>query len=174
MRTPVAQLRWLSDKYPWEMYEPPYPPNYEINSTTIVLLEEWLWHWITNKGWYAIKQRNQTKPNQKENILGLPIKWMTFALQLNWERPKKNFHHFWSLFIWFVGYHPPFSTQWTSPSTIYSSSYKYQGRLKGEEQLLIRIVLERWRLEIALDHITCYRNNGSQYYRWTIALFCIH
>ena len=23
----------------------------------------------------------------------------------------------------FVGYHPPFSTQWTSPSAIYSSSY---------------------------------------------------
>ena len=36
------------------------------------------------------------------------------------------------------------------------------------------IVLERWRLEIALDHLTCYRNNGSQYNRWTISLFCIH
>ena len=39
-------------------------------------------------------------------------------------------------------------------------------------QLLIGIVLERWRLEIALDHLTCYRNNGSQYYLWTI--FFIH
>ena len=48
------------------------------------------------------------------------------------------------------------------------------GRLEGEEQLLIGIVLECWRLEIALDHLTCYRNNGSQYYRWTISLFCIH
>ena len=47
-------------------------------------------------------------------------------------------------------------------------------RPEGEEQLLIGIVLERWRLEIALDHLTCYRNNGSQYYRWTISLFCIH
>ena len=28
-------------------------------------------------------------------------------------------------------------------------------------QLLIGIVPERWRLEIALDHLTCNRNNGS-------------
>ena len=78
------------------------------------------------------------------------------------------------IFISIIGYHPPFSTQWTSPSAIYSSSYKYHGRLEGEEQLLIGIVLKRWRVEIALDHLTCYRNNGSQYYRWTISLFCIH
>ena len=49
-----------------------------------------------------------------------------------------------------------------------------QTRVEGEEQLLIGIVLERWRLEIALDHLTCYRNNRSQYYRWTIFLFCIY
>ena len=24
-------------KYPWERYEPPYPPNYGLNSTTTVL-----------------------------------------------------------------------------------------------------------------------------------------
>ena len=30
----------LSDKYPWERYEPPYPPSYGLNSTTAVLLEE--------------------------------------------------------------------------------------------------------------------------------------
>ena len=46
--------------------------------------------------------------------------------------------------------------------------------IAGEEQLLIGIVLEHWRLEIALDHLTCYSNNGRQYYRWTISLFCIH
>ena len=34
----------LSDKYPWERYEPPYPPSYGLNSTTTVLLGEWLWH----------------------------------------------------------------------------------------------------------------------------------
>ena len=39
VRTPVALLRSLSDKYPWERYEPPYPPSYWLNSTTAVLLE---------------------------------------------------------------------------------------------------------------------------------------
>ena len=34
----------LSDKYPWERYEPPYPPSYGLNSTTTVLLGEWHWH----------------------------------------------------------------------------------------------------------------------------------
>ena len=37
-------LASLSGKYPWERYEPPYPPSYGLNSTTIVLLGEWLWH----------------------------------------------------------------------------------------------------------------------------------
>ena len=40
----VAQLHWLSDKYPWERYEPPYPLSYVLNSTTIVLLKGWIWH----------------------------------------------------------------------------------------------------------------------------------
>ena len=39
----------------------PYPPSYGLNSTNTVLLGEWLWHQITYKGWYAIKQRNQRK-----------------------------------------------------------------------------------------------------------------
>ena len=34
----------LLGKYPWERYEPPYPPSYVLNSTTTVLLGEWLWH----------------------------------------------------------------------------------------------------------------------------------
>ena len=42
--TPVALLCSLSGKYPWEKYENPYPPSYGLNSTTIVLLGEWLWH----------------------------------------------------------------------------------------------------------------------------------
>ena len=41
---PVALLRSLLGKYPWERYEPPYPPSYGLNSTTTVLLGEWLWH----------------------------------------------------------------------------------------------------------------------------------
>ena len=40
VRTPVALLRSLSGKYPWERYEPPYPPSYGVNSTTTVLLGE--------------------------------------------------------------------------------------------------------------------------------------
>ena len=40
VRTPVALLRSLSGKYPWERYEPPYPPSYGLNSTTTVLLGE--------------------------------------------------------------------------------------------------------------------------------------
>ena len=42
-------------------YEPAYPPSYGLNSTTTVLLGECLWHEITYKGRYVIKQRNQTK-----------------------------------------------------------------------------------------------------------------
>ena len=40
VRPPVALLRSLSGKYPWESYEPPYPPSYGLNSTTTVLLGE--------------------------------------------------------------------------------------------------------------------------------------
>ena len=39
VRTPFALLRSLSGKYPWERYEPPYPPSYGLNSTTTVLSE---------------------------------------------------------------------------------------------------------------------------------------
>ena len=37
----------------------PYPTSNGLNSTTTVLLGEWLWHWITYRGWYDIKQRIQ-------------------------------------------------------------------------------------------------------------------
>ena len=33
-------LQSLLGKYPWERYEPTYPPNYGLNSTTTVLLGE--------------------------------------------------------------------------------------------------------------------------------------
>ena len=42
--TTVALLRSLSGKYPWERYEHLYLPSYGLNSTTTVLLGEWLWH----------------------------------------------------------------------------------------------------------------------------------
>ena len=35
----VALLNSLSDKYPWERYEPPYLPSYGLNSTNTVLLD---------------------------------------------------------------------------------------------------------------------------------------
>ena len=44
VRIPVALLRSLSGKYPWERYEPPYSPSYWLNCTTTVLLGKWLWH----------------------------------------------------------------------------------------------------------------------------------
>ena len=40
----LGNLRSLLDKYPWKKYEPPYPPSYGLNSTFIVLLEEWIWY----------------------------------------------------------------------------------------------------------------------------------
>ena len=40
----IALLRSLSGKYSWKRYELPYPPSYGLNSTTTVLLGEWLWH----------------------------------------------------------------------------------------------------------------------------------
>ena len=43
-RVRTSLLHWLSDKYPWEKYESPNPPSYGLNSTTTVLLGEWLWH----------------------------------------------------------------------------------------------------------------------------------
>ena len=39
VRTPVALLRSLSGKYPWERYEPSYSPSYGLNSTTVLLGE---------------------------------------------------------------------------------------------------------------------------------------
>ena len=36
VRTPVALLCSLSGKYPWERYEPPYPPSYGLNSKLLL------------------------------------------------------------------------------------------------------------------------------------------
>ena len=44
VRTPVVLLHSLSGKYSLERYEPPYHPSYGLNSTTTILLGEWLWH----------------------------------------------------------------------------------------------------------------------------------
>ena len=46
-------------------------PSNGLNCITAVFLRERLWHWIIHEGWYAIKQRNQIKPNQTfcDNLL---------------------------------------------------------------------------------------------------------
>ena len=36
---PVTLLHSLLDQYPKERYKSPYPPNYELNSTTTILLQ---------------------------------------------------------------------------------------------------------------------------------------
>ena len=36
VQIPNALLRSLSDKYPWERYEPPYLPIYGLNITTTI------------------------------------------------------------------------------------------------------------------------------------------
>ena len=38
-----------------------FPLSYGLNSSTTVILQGWIWHKITHKGWYAIKLRKQTK-----------------------------------------------------------------------------------------------------------------
>ena len=39
--------------------EPPYPLSYGLDSPNTALIGGWLWHWLTYKDWYAIKQRNR-------------------------------------------------------------------------------------------------------------------
>ena len=61
VQNPVSLLCSLSDSYSWDRYEPPYPLSCWLNTIAAVLLQWWLWFYITHKGWYAIKQRNQSK-----------------------------------------------------------------------------------------------------------------
>ena len=45
IRTSVALLRSLLNFYSWEKYETSYPlPSFGLDSTTIVLLQRWLWY----------------------------------------------------------------------------------------------------------------------------------
>ena len=48
-------------------------PNYKLDSTTTLLWQEKLWHWITHEGWYAIKQRQETKPNHWHYIVSFKL-----------------------------------------------------------------------------------------------------
>ena len=62
----------LLDKYPWKRHETPL--SYKINSTIIVLLQGWLWQWITHKSWYTMKQRNQISDFNNAHFW-----WLVFA-----------------------------------------------------------------------------------------------
>ena len=66
VQTPVTLLRSILDKYPFERYKHLNPPGYELNSTTAILLEGWLWHEVL----YAIKQRNQINSIQIAGAVG--------------------------------------------------------------------------------------------------------
>ena len=61
VRIPVVLLCALSDQNPWERYWITLSLSHGLNSTTAVLLPEWLWHWITLKDWGPIKTK-ETKP----------------------------------------------------------------------------------------------------------------
>ena len=47
-----------------------------LKSNITILLQRWLWHKITLKGWHGINQRNQTKPKMTVNQL-IHIKWVS-------------------------------------------------------------------------------------------------
>ena len=74
---------------PWEKYEPPNPPSYGLNSTTTVLLEGESWHWITQGGWYAIKQNKHT------NKRGVTT---CFKIKLPTNYSLKNYIHIYKRF----------------------------------------------------------------------------
>ena len=62
---PDMLLCSLLDKYPWERYEPPYPPIFGLNNTTTVLLKLNGFN-ITNKQTYVISYLKQG---------GCPVGW---------------------------------------------------------------------------------------------------
>ena len=69
-------LRSLSGKYPWERYEPAYPPCYGLNSTTTILLGEWIMA-LNNLQRVDMPLNKETKPNQTKN------KQKNLMIQLN-------------------------------------------------------------------------------------------
>ena len=53
------------------------PTNYGLMST-ITVLQEWLWHYITHKGWYVIKNTN--------------IKIIVQYSQIHYDKPRSMWH----------------------------------------------------------------------------------
>ena len=70
VRTPVALLRSLLGKYPWEKYEPSYPPSYGLNSTTTVLLLYFDLLTCVGENWLM-------KSDEVKNSHGTLIDWCT-------------------------------------------------------------------------------------------------
>ena len=70
---------------------PPILPSFELNSPTTVLLQGWIWLWITHKRWFAIKQRNQRKPIRSGELGESWPKTFLQTVYLDWFFPIKNF-----------------------------------------------------------------------------------
>ena len=52
----------------------------EFFCLSTVLLQGWPWHWITHKGWYVIKQRNQTNQKRQTSELWVHLMRKKFFL----------------------------------------------------------------------------------------------
>ena len=69
--------------YPWDRYEPPYPPSYGLNSITTVLLGEWLWHYRTLHSYNLIWVVCHLFPQQR---------WRTHTNNQSWETIGQENH----------------------------------------------------------------------------------
>ena len=67
---------------------PRYLPIYGLNSTTTVLLGEWLWHLITHEGWYTIKKINQTNQNPSEFFTSVLADGL--SLRFEWQQVSSS------------------------------------------------------------------------------------
>ena len=66
--------------------KPPYPSSYGLNRKTTELPEGWIWHQITQEGWYAIKQTNNCK------IICNALLWGNAMLLIVMSFPMYFFH----------------------------------------------------------------------------------
>ena len=69
-----------------------------LKPTQVKPNHKWIWHWITNKGWYAIQLRNQTKSNQtfskQVRVVSSIILGQCIVMETNrWLHKKLVPHH---------------------------------------------------------------------------------
>ena len=83
VRTPVALLCSLLGKYPWERYEPPYPPSYGLNSTSTVLSRRMALA-LNNLQRVDMPLNKETKPNQYKIIHRIAFKQF-FPWFISWQ-----------------------------------------------------------------------------------------